>query len=75
MEKKNKVDEYHWMISGIKEQGGLVSWANFGCRLGFVDDPLDFSEYVEEMIRYFENEDMEICKYLSVELQALKDQK
>lgn len=57
----------------ILKQGGLISWANYGCRLGFLEKNTDCIEDVEEMIKVFNaREDYEKSKIMLDELNKLK---
>ena len=57
----------------IKNQGGLIIWANCGERLGFFKTPASCYTYVEDMINCFnEREDFEKSAYMFKELTALK---
>ncbi len=59
----------------IYGQGGLLSWANFGCRLGFFEEITDCIESVEKMIECFNGEeDYEKSAYFKKELEKLKNE-
>lgn len=46
----------------IINQGGLISWANFGCRLGFFTEITDCNEIALEIIQYHvKNQEFELA--------------
>lgn len=48
-----KVNDYFELGDEIIKQGGLLSWANYGCRLGFFNRITDCSETVKELIELY----------------------
>ena len=65
---------YNELVRDIKQQGGLINWANFGCRLGFFEDPLDCVEGVKDAIKHYNGvEKYEHSAYFRDELLKLEE--
>jgi hypothetical protein len=45
--------DYFELGDEIIKQGGLLSWANYGCRLGFFNRITDCSETITELIELY----------------------
>ena len=75
------LSEEDWWIKDCYEleedimvRGGLFSWVNFGCRLGFFKDFKDCYETIEDMINCFnQREDFKKSIYFRDELKKLKE--
>ena len=71
---KWKLLEVATLAKDIQNQKGMISWANFGCRLGFFDSPLDCVESMEEnILTLAEGELFDWANYLKKELEELKE--
>lgn len=44
----------HSIVAEIHRQGGLINWADLGCRLGFFELPADCMEDVIDLVTVFE---------------------
>jgi len=65
---------YDELVRDIQTQGGIQNWANFGCRLGFFNEPTDCVDSINEMISHYnELEQYELSMYFQDQLLTLSN--